>query len=155
MADPNIERFKLEKFIGDELEIYIWGRPEKLALFFKDSSLIAVDAVDPAVVAQNVKAYSRRQYPGDPTPVPRKSGQRRRAIAGDFKRVALPGKPFWCEDVISAPGVKPKDILVSQFVIQGSFTDLRVSAPQWAVGRFTLRSPGGRAWDVGPVVPKS
>lgn len=154
MADPLIQRFELSQDGGNESPIFIWGREEKLAIFFKDTALTAVDALDPAIVSQSVKAYNRRQYPGDPTPVPRKSGIRRRAIAGDFKRVALPGKPFWCEDVISPPGVKPRDVLVHQFTIQGSFTQLRVLAPLWAVASFTLRSPGGRAWDI-ELAPKT
>lgn len=154
MADPQIQRFELAQTNGDEPPIFIWGRPEKLDLFFKDTALIEVDAVDPAIVPQSVKAYSRRQYPGDPTTVPRRSGTRRRAIAGDFKRVALPGRPFWCEDVITAPGVTPKRIVKYQFTLQGSFTALRVLAPSWAVAGFTLRSPSGRAWDIA-VVPAS
>jgi hypothetical protein len=152
VADSAIKR---HRFVAAGLPpsaspIYIFGKPDELDLFFKDTFLELVDALDPAIRSVNVGARSRRQYPGDPTPVRQSSGVRRTAIAGDYRRVALPGRPFWCEIELTAPGVKPRKMLVRQFTLSGSFTQIRVLAPSWAADSFVLRSPGGRGWEITP-----
>jgi len=136
-------------------DTFIYGDPDELDLFFKAESLDVQGDLDAAIRSVAVKGFSRRQYPGDSSRVSRGSSNRRYAIAEDYSRVALPGRPFWCEYVLTAPGVKPRKMRVRQFTVQGAFTPIRVHRSTWAARSLVVRSPSGRGWSAGstPTAP--
>lgn len=126
--------------------VVIWGDPLKVGVLFPAADLR--DDVDPVEVTQNVKGHSRRQYPGDPTPVSRPGGERKVLKGGRKTYNATPGRAFTYEEATLVNG--KRKMQASQFTLQGSYRVLRKyvlsisQAPADDVApEFILRSPNG------------
>jgi hypothetical protein len=129
--------------------IVIWGDPAKVKAFFPD--LTPSDDADPVDRTLQVKAYRRRQYPGDATPVNRDAGTRSVLKGGGEKRRATPGRAFFCE--ITTGSGATAVTKVSQFTVQGPFREVRVMAMLDAAtgagpSAWVLRSPGGKGYPI-------
>lgn len=149
MANGAIAKHKIDSLQG----VFIWGKPDELDLFFNASVLSNVDKVDPAIRQSNMPTRSRRQYPGDTTPIRQGSHVRKWAAMGDVNRVALPGRSFWIELPSTPAGVKPVKWFRRQFSIQGNFTSFRVKRHIYLVDGAVLRSPSGKGYPVIAVPP--
>lgn len=127
--------------------VVIWGDPLKVGVLFPAADLR--DDVDPVERIENVKGHTRRQYPGDTTPVPRPSGTRKVFRGGRKTYNATPGRAFTVEEA-TLVGTKRK-YRASQFTLQGSYRVLRKyvlsisqAVPEGQDPEFILRSPNGR-----------
>jgi hypothetical protein len=130
-------------------QIIIWGDPAKVKTFFPD--LTPMTDSDPVDRIQDVKAYKRRQYPGDTTPVNRDAGKRSVLKGGDYRTRATPGRAFFCE-ITTGTGSAAKT-KATQFTVQGPFREVRVMAMLDAVtgegpANWVLRSPGGKGYPI-------
>jgi len=96
--------------------------------------------------------YSRRQYPGDSTPVGTSGGTRQiypeRWLAGN----TTPGTRFYCETKVTGSDGKSKTRR-KQFTYQGAFGDLKAAARAQAVGAYVLRNASGAAYQIGVPPP--
>lgn len=127
--------------------VVIWGDPTKVGIMFPAADLR--DDVDPVEKTENVKGHSRRQYPGDPTPVSRPGGTRKVFRGGRKTYNATPGRAFTMEEATLVNG--KRKMVASQFTLQGSYRVLRKymlsisqAVPEGQDPEFILRSPNGR-----------
>ena len=132
--------------IGGESAI-IWGDPVKVGILFP--AAVLRDDVDPVEKTESVKGHSRRQYPGDNTPIPRPAGERKVFRGGRKTYNATPGRVFTYEEA-TLVGTKRK-YQASQFTLQGPYRVVRkyvlsISQPvqEGQMPEFILRSPNGR-----------
>lgn len=127
----------------------VWGDPAKVKTFFPD--LTPATAADPVDRTMSVKAHTRQQYPGDPTPVNRGGGTRTVLIGGSSTSKTTPGYPFTCE-VTTGTGAS-KVTKVTQFTLVGPFSWLKEMALLDATtgagpAKWVLRSPGGKGYEI-------
>lgn len=131
--------------VGGE-SVVIWGDPLKVGILFPAADLR--DDVDPIEKTEPVKGHTRRQYPGDNSPVSRPGGNRKVFRGGRKTYNATPGRAFTIEEA-TLVGTKRK-YRASQFTLQGSYRVLKkyVLSISEAVKEgedpeFILRSPNG------------
>lgn len=97
----------------------------------------------------SVKGHSRRQYPGDTTPVGRAGGSRATYPERWLSNNTTPGTVFWCETTTTGPAGKPVKKR-KQFTYQGNFGDLKAIARTAVVTAYVLRNASGAAYRIAP-----
>ena len=130
----------VQKFSPDGFELDIYAEPANLNYFL---STEITPASEGSVVNKTatVKAHTRRQYVGDPTPV-NVSGGERTYMYDPGRKVgnALPGEPFILDD-----GVEKR-----QMTFAGNVVDLHAFLISDAKAELKLYTTGARY-----VIPKS
>ena len=127
--------------------VTIWGAPSKVAQFFP--TLTPASAVDPVPYTAGVRSFTRKQYPGDSTPVSVGGTNRDGLKGGPATANTTPGRPFWAE-VTTGTGTTRKTT-ASQFTVVGPFKTVRLLALELATDSagpeaWVLRSPGGKGY---------
>lgn len=99
--------------------LYIWAETANIN-YFLSTALTPVSAGGVQDKISNVSAHSRRQYPGDATPINVASSVREYVFdPGARNGSALPGKPFILIADYGLPAEEKR-----QFTYQGRFLDL-------------------------------
>lgn len=134
----------------DGKQLQIWGDPAVVKYFFP--TLTAATDTDPVEATIAVKARSRKQYPGDTTPVQQGAHNRKVLKGGSWKHQVTPGRVFTCEEEITV-GLTKK-MHVSTLTLVGAYRDLYMLAvTDGKPGKWWLRSPGGRSRPINDVTP--
>ena len=130
----------IQKFAPEGFELAIYAEPANLNYFLNTE---ITPASEGAIVNKTaiVKAHTRRQYVGDPTPV-NVSGGDRTYMYDPGRKVgnALPGEPFILDD-----GVEKR-----QMTFAGNVVDLHAFLMSDAKAELKLYTTGARY-----VIPKS
>lgn len=146
MAAPAANQKSVRHKVGDpQLGLEIWGDPDVVKYWFPSAS--PATKVDPVLRTIAVKGRTRRQYPGDSTPVHQGAHNREVLMGGHIPMNTTPGKAFTCEEKLGS-GVLAK-VNVSQLSFTGTFKDLYMTAMiAGKAGPWVLRSPGGVAREI-------
>lgn len=103
----------------------------------------------------NVKGHSRRRFPGGPT-ASVKGHQRFGTRGGDLPGSnAEPGRPFYIEDLLSAPGEDPRRVKTHVFAYEGRWRDLKTKIIRDLSPRANsvLRNASGSKISLAPAPP--
>ena len=126
----------------------IWAEPTNIN-YFLNTDLVP-DAVGGVVNQQTtVKAHTRRQYPGDNTPINvATSGRQYMVDPGRKSGNALPGKSFRVVGDAGLPGEENR-----QFTYQGNWIDVHSLFVGDAAMQVHLYSPAGARYIVNAATP--
>jgi hypothetical protein len=124
--------------------VTIFAPTAKLTPFLGE--LTPDSGVSPTFTTVPRKAYSRKQYPGDSTPIAVKAGQTRVYNAKPITQSTLPGENAYIEEEIPDGDKTKTDVTAITFT--GAFGDLHQYCLANAEKNFILRSPGGEPHDV-------
>lgn len=129
-------------------ETAIWGEPTNINYFLKTD--LTPDAAAGVVNKQTtVKAHTRRQYPGDTTPINvGASGRQFMVDPGRKSGNALPGKSFRVVGDAGLPGEENR-----QFTYQGRWEDVHSLFVGDAAMQVFLYSPTGTRYVVNAATP--
>lgn len=132
------------------LDLYIWAETANINYFIK-TPLTPLSAGGVTNKTAQVKAFTRRQYPGDSTPINVSASNREFIVdPGARSGAALPGKNFWLVADAGLPGEEKR-----QFTYQGRLMDLHA----WLVGtakyELYLYGPTGKRYiiEAAPTTP--
>lgn len=134
---------------GATERVVVWGDPAKVKTFFPD--LTPATAADPVDRTMTVKGHTRRQYPGDPTPINRGATSRTVLIGGASTARTTPGRQFFCE---ITTGTGPSAVTkTTTFTLVGPFRRvLELALLDATTGggpqKWVLRSPGGKGYKI-------
>lgn len=121
--------------------LFIWAETTNINYYLKTA---LTPVTDGGVVNKqvNVSAHSRRQYPGDPTPVNVSAAMREfMHDPGARSGAALPGKNFW---LVADEGLPAEER--RQFTFVGRFVDLHAFLAANAKYASVLYSPAGKRY---------
>ena len=126
----------------------IWGEPANINFFLKTD--LTPDSAGGVVNKQTtVRSHTRRQYPGDPTPVNvASSGRQFMVDPGRKSGNALPGKSFRVVSDAGLPGEENR-----QFTYQGRWEDVHSLFVGDAAMQVFLYSPTGTRYIVVAATP--
>ena len=126
----------------------IWGEPTNINYFLKTD--LVPDAAAGVVNKQTtVKAHTRRQYPGDTTPINVAASARQFMVdPGRKSGNALPGKSFRVVGDAGLPGEENR-----QFTYQGRWEDVHSLFVGDAAMQVFLYSPTGTRYVVSAALP--
>lgn len=113
---------------------------------------VAVAATIPAPTTANRRAFQRRQYPGDTTPVSQAASQVAIFREPSLSNGPTPGRVFWCEETVTGPLGKPVKKR-KQFTYQGPFSAVKTVARAAPALNFVIRNASGAAYPVTDTTP--
>ncbi len=142
---------KLTKYqaTGGGEDFFFYSKPDALNGLVSGYAEVPLASV--TNVQQSVKGHSRRQYPGDPSPIQVSVHARTRLKAPRAARQALPGSNFYFEvEVSDGTTVKTEVITIT------STAPLPI-VHSWALANatadFILRSPDGEPYEIAAAAP--
>lgn len=126
----------------------IWGEPVNIN-FFLNTDLVPDTAAGRQVSNQQVRSHTRRQYPGDATPINVSAHGRQMLVdPGRKSGNALPGNSFRVVSDAGLPGEENR-----QFTLQGRWEDLVNLFVGDAAMQVHLYSPSGTRYVVDAATP--
>ena len=130
----------IQKLSPAGFELDIWAEPANIN-YFLNTELVPAAVAGVINTQANVKSFTRRQYPGDPTTI-NVSGHTRTYMVDPGRKVgnALPGSPFILDD-----GTEKR-----QFTFAGNVIDLHAFLVSDVKEETKLYTTGARY-----VIPKS
>ena len=129
-------------------EVGIWAETANIN-YFLNTPLTPAGSGSAATKQAAVSAHTRRQYPGDSTPINVSSSQREFLYDPGAKNgTALPGKNFVLVGDAGLPAEERR-----QFTYQGRFVDLHSFLVSNAKMQVQLYSPSGKRYTIDGVTP--
>ncbi len=129
-------------------EVAIWGETANIN-YFLNTPLVPASSGSVATKQAAVSAHTRRQYPGDITPINVSSTQREFLYDPGAKNgTALPGKSFVLVSDAGLPGEERR-----QFTYQGRFLDLHSFLVGDVKMQVQLYSPSGKRYTIDGTTP--
>jgi hypothetical protein len=137
-----------QKPSSSSTNLVIWASDvPALKTFFPGATPLTSPPGSSGTVA--VKGHTRRQYPGDTTPVSRAGGDRKTYPERWLANNTTPGTVFWCETTTTGTDGKPKTKR-KQFTYQGNFGDLKALARTVVVSAYVMRNASGSKYRIAP-----
>lgn len=143
----SVQKFTIPAEAGRK-EIVFYGYAENINYFLKTP--LVPDAAAGASTAQaTVKAHSRRQYPGDPTPIG-VSGSAREYLVDPSRKtgIALPGYPITVVADMGMPNEERR-----QWTVVGRIVDIHAFLVGQAAMQVDLYSPRGTRYTIPATTP--
>jgi hypothetical protein len=138
----------IQKMTIPGTESAIWGEPDNIN-FFLNTDLVPDTAAGRTVSDQTVRSHTRRQYPGDTTPINVSTYGRQMLVdPGRKSGNALPGSSFRVVSDAGLPGEENR-----QFTLQGRWEDLVNLFVGDAAMEVQLYSPSGTRYVVEGTTP--
>lgn len=138
----------IEKMTIPNTTSAIWGEPANIN-FFLNTDLVPDTAAGRTQSNQTVRSHTRRQYPGDTTPINVSSHGRTMLVdPGRKSGNALPGDSFRVVSDAGLPGMENR-----QFTLQGRWEDLVNLFVAEAAMQVHLYSPSGTRYVVDAAAP--
>lgn len=138
----------IQKMTLPLVDTAIWGEPANIN-FFLNTDLVPDTAAGRQISNQTVRSHTRRQYPGDTTPINVSAHGRQMLVdPGRKSGNALPGNSFRVVSDAGLPGEENR-----QFTYQGRWEDIVNLFVTEAAMQVHLYSPSGTRYVVDAATP--